>query len=178
MHHLGAHADAPFHYSAVGRDIASQPLETYFGPAQVVSVTRNAHSRIFPCDYESIPIVSPRVLFKTGSFPNPDNWNADFMGLSYETVQHLAKAGVILIGIDTPSVDLSDDPNLECHQALLKNKISVLEGLDLRHVEPGEYTLIAFPLRIRGAEASPVRAVLCPCETRRVEAISVIFGGL
>ncbi|MFZ4576536.1 MAG: cyclase family protein, partial [Phycisphaerales bacterium] len=68
--------------------------------------------------------------------------------------------GVITIGVDAPSVDLFSSKDLEAHNAILRHDISILEGLDLSKVEPGEYELIALPLKLIGFDGSPVRAVL------------------
>jgi arylformamidase len=100
------------------------------------------------------------VLFKTRSFPNPDRWTSDFASLSPELIEKLAGQGVRLVGIDTPSIDPAEDKALESHQAVLRNDMAILEGIVLDDVAEGEYQLVALPLRIAGADASPVRAVL------------------
>jgi len=157
--HLGAHADAPNHYVKGGQDIASRDLAYYYGPCQVIAVSLPRGARILP-EHLPGPIEAPRVLFHTSSFPDPDDWNADFNSLSPELVAHVKAAGGVLVGIDTPSVDPQDDEVLEAHQALARNDMANLEGLVLTDVPPGLYTLCAFPLRLEGADASPVRAVL------------------
>ncbi|HEY1860761.1 MAG TPA: hypothetical protein VGG61_10425, partial [Gemmataceae bacterium] len=101
-----------------------------------------------------------RVLFATGTFPDPERFNQDFAALSSELVLGLHEQGVKLIGIDTPSVDLFDSRELPSHQAFLRCDMAVLEGLVLRDVPVGLYELIALPLRLEGFDASPVRAVL------------------
>ncbi|NBW81674.1 hypothetical protein EBR21_07955, partial [bacterium] len=103
-----------------------------------------------------------RVLFRTNSFPDPEQWQDDFCSLSPELISDLAARGVMTVGIDTPSVDPHDSKDLESHQALLRHDVAVLEGLDLSKVPDGEYTLVALPLPLVGFEASPVRAVLLP----------------
>jgi arylformamidase len=105
-------------------------------------------------------IAVPRVLFRTGTFPDPEAWNEDFASLSPELVEHLHGRGVLLVGIDTPSVDPMQSKGLESHHALLRTGMRNLEGLVLEGVADGIYTLIALPLPLAGADASPVRAVL------------------
>jgi arylformamidase len=100
------------------------------------------------------------VLLRTGTFPDPDQWNEDFAALSPELVHALAAQGVRLVGIDTPSVDPMTSKALEAHNAVADHDMAVLEGVVLDAVPPGLYTLVALPLRIEGADASPVRAVL------------------
>lgn len=157
--HVGAHADAPSHYDAAGQGIHERPLSLYYGPCQVVEVGLPRNGRVFP-EHLSGAIEAPRVLFKTGSFPNPDVFNEDFNSLSPRLVEHLAGLGVRLVGIDTPSIDLFDDAELLSHKAVARHDMAVLEGLVLSHVAPGAYHLIALPLRMVGADASPVRAAL------------------
>ncbi|MCP4873655.1 MAG: hypothetical protein GY898_33630 [Proteobacteria bacterium] len=157
--HVGAHADAPNHYAADGVGIAARPLDLYFGRCQVIPVSVSRGSRITVSDVHA-SIDAPRVLFRTDSFPDPEQWNSDFVSLSAELVEHLAARGVRLVGIDTPSIDLFDDKVLESHQAVARNDLAVLEGIVLTGVDAGIYTLMAFPLKLEGADASPVRAVL------------------
>jgi arylformamidase len=157
--HLGAHADAPSHYVAGGADIASRDLSLYYGPCQVFEVDVPRGERVLP-KHLAGPINAPRVLIKTGSFPDPRVFNEDFNSLSPELVDAVHAAGGVLVGIDTPSVDPFADKVLETHQALARTNLANLEGLVLADVAPGLYTLVAFPLPLVGADASPVRAVL------------------
>lgn len=159
--HVGAHTDAPRHYRRGAPDIADRPLETYYGPCQVVHVEIGRGERILP-SHVSVPIRAERVLFRTGSFPDPNHWNEDFASLSPELVAWLHdEHGVVLVGLDTPSVDLMHDKAMLSHQAIADRDMAILEGVVLDHVTPGVYTLMAFPLPLVGFDASPVRAVLC-----------------
>jgi len=157
--HVGAHADAPSHYSSEGATIDQVPLAPYYGACQVMEISVEPGGRILPEDLPT-KIDAPRLLLKTGSFPDPEEFNADFASLSPELVDYLAEHGVRLVGIDTPSVDPFADQELLAHQALRRHAMANLEGLVLAAVTPGRYTLIALPLRIEGADASPVRAAL------------------
>ena len=105
---------------------------------------------------------SPRVLFKTSSFPDPNKWSNNFNSLSPELIQFLATKNVCLVGIDTPSIDPSDAKELSSHHCIYQNNMAILEGIILDSIQPGEYTLAAFPLKIENADASPVRAILMP----------------
>jgi arylformamidase len=158
--HVGAHADAPSHYVRDGVDIASRRLDYYIGRCVVLHIRVRRGERITPDHLNGKVVSAPRVLLRTGTFPDPRNWNNDFASLSPALVDDFYQHGVMLIGIDTPSVDAFDSKALEAHQAFARNDMGMLEGLVLDHVEEGEYELIAPPLRIRGADASPVRAVL------------------
>ncbi|HEX7190193.1 MAG TPA: arylformamidase [Thermoanaerobaculia bacterium] len=158
--HVGAHTDAASHYVPDGEDIASRSLDYYLGLCTVVHVEIGRGERVLPRHLAGKRIQAPRVLFRTGTFPDPRNWNDDFASLSPELVEALHDRGVILIGIDTPSVDPFDSKALEAHHALARNNMANLEGLVLDGVAERDYELIALPLRIAGGDASPVRAVL------------------
>ncbi|MFN7905896.1 MAG: cyclase family protein [Pseudobdellovibrionaceae bacterium] len=158
--HLGAHVDASNHYHPDGHGIAEADLGCYIGPCQVIQVRLPRNHRITVDRLEQREITAPKVLFRTDSFPDPDFWNSDFNSLSPELIDFLASKKVHLVGIDTPSVDPETSKALESHQALWKNKMSVLEGIVLTTVKEGIYQLVALPLKIKDADASPVRAVL------------------
>lgn len=157
--HLGAHADAPNHYLRGGAGIAGRPLELYYGPCEVVEVSVAAGARIRPEDLRR-PVKAERVLFKTGSFPDPGRFSEDFASLAPDLVDALHAGGTRLVGIDTPSVDPFADKRLASHRRVAAHDMAILEGLLLDHVAPGAYRLIALPLALDGADASPVRAVL------------------
>ncbi len=157
--HLGAHADAPSHYGLGAPSIEALDLLPYFGPCQVMRVAVARGERIHPRHLPG-PVTAPRLLLHTGTFPDPRSWNEDFASLSPELIEHLHTLGVVLVGIDTPSVDPFASKALESHQALLRTGLRNLEGLLLDGVPEGTYTLLALPLRLAGADASPVRAVL------------------
>lgn len=162
--HLGAHADSSSHYSPKGVGVEHRNIQDYIGNVQLIDLSNNSEviSRgyVLAEDIKNITIQTSRVLFKTGSFPDPYQWKDKFVSLSADLISHLSKKNVRLIGIDTPSVDKSDSKDLESHNALYKYNMSVLEGICLGAVPAGLYTLIALPLPLQGADASPVRAVL------------------
>lgn len=157
--HAGAHADAPSHYLAGAPAINQLDLTPYLGPCEVVQVALPAGARILPVHCPA-RFRTPRVLFRTNSYPDPERFSPDFNALSVELVHHLKAEGCLLVGIDTPSVDPFTSIALESHRALGACDLRVLEGLDLRQAAPGLYTLIALPLRIEGGDGSPVRAIL------------------
>lgn len=159
--HVGAHTDAPLHYHPEGKAMADVPLDAYYGPCDVVDVDV-ARGQRFGRDHLSRWPTAPRVLFRTGTFPDPEDWNRDFAAPEPELIDALAADGVLLVGFDTPSTDLMDSKGLPAHRRLHAHGMANLEGLVLAHVPAGQYTLSAFPLRIVGADASPVRAVLIP----------------
>ncbi len=157
--HLGAHADGPNHYGADAPAIDERSLDYYMGPCQVIRTEARRGSRI--CfDSGPVPTQASRVLFSTGTFPDPTQFNKDYAALDPALIEWLAGHGVKLVGIDTPSVDLFDSKDLPTHHAVLRHDMAILEGLLLENVRPGVYELIALPLKLVGFDGSPVRAVL------------------
>jgi arylformamidase len=157
--HLGAHADAPSHYGTEAPTIDTRNLDLYLGPCQVMHVVAQRGRRILP-EALPAPVSQPRLLLATGTYPDPEHFNADFAALSVELVDHLHGLGVCLVGIDTPSVDLFESKDLPAHHAFLRHDMAILEGIVLKDVPDGVYELIALPLPLVGFDASPVRAVL------------------
>lgn len=157
--HLGAHVDAPSHYGLDAPSIDQRSLDFYIGRCQVITIKAARRTRIGP-DAIGVPVTAERVLFHTGTFPDPAVFNEDFAALSPALVEALAHKGVKLIGIDTPSVDLFDTKDLAAHRMLLKHDMANLERIVLTGVPDGVYELIALPLKLVGFDASPVRAIL------------------
>ena len=157
--HVGAHADAPLHYAADAASAAEVDLDAYLGPCRVIHaigcgpLIRIAHLQHAAAD------LPPRVLVRCCEIAD-EVWNPDFTAYAPETVEWLAAQGVRLIGLDTPSVDPADSKTLDSHQQLARLNLRVLENLVLDAVPEGDYELIALPLKLAGACASPVRAVL------------------
>ena len=157
--HLGSHADAPLHMVAGAAAIDEVPLETWIGPCQVVEARVAARGRVRLEDLAEPPS-APRLLLRTGTSGSRERFDDSFAGLDPSLASELAARGVVLVGIDTPSVDPYDDHAYAAHRALVRAGVAWLEGLVLAHVPPGRYELSALPLRIEGGDGSPVRAVL------------------
>jgi len=177
--HLGAHADGPLHYSAAADalPIGAVSLDPFLGPCRVIHVLPVGASdavqsqpplRLITSDDlrhavaggpPLLPVLPPRVLVRTYA-RSPGVWDPHFAAFAPETIAWLASLGVTLVGIDTPSVDPADSKTLDSHQQLLRHDMRVLENLVLDDVPPGDYELIALPLKLTGADASPVRAIL------------------
>jgi len=157
--HLGAHADAPSHYAKDAATMEQCPLEPYVGPCQVIQVSAKRGGRIEFDDLQTA-IEAPRILIASGTFPDPAHFNEDFAALSPDLIDQLADLGVVLIGVDTPSIDLCHDESLTAHRRCLALEILIIEGLVLAEVPAGTYELIALPLKLAGFDGSPIRAIL------------------
>ena len=157
--HVGAHADAPLHYDPEGAPIGAVPLAPYLGPCRVIHaiacgpLVRPEHLA------HAVERLPPRVLVRTCTTA-PTAWSAEFSAFAPETIAWLASLGVRLVGIDSQSIDPADSKTLDSHHLLLKHDLRVLENLVLDDVPAGDYELIALPLKLTMADASPVRAVL------------------
>lgn len=158
--HCGTHADAPLHYDAAGLPVARLALEPFIGPCRVIDA-RGQGSLCAPHDIvKALDGAPPRILLRLVDGTDPRRWPEGFRALAAETVELLASRGVVLVGIDTPSVDPETSKTLDAHQACRRADMRILENLVLAHVEPGDYELIALPLKFENLDASPVRAVL------------------
>lgn len=157
--HIGAHTDAPCHYAKDGGGLESRDLNTYMGESQVIEVKLALSSPIEVKDIKR-PINSQRILFKTSSFKYGEKWDPSFNFFAPETIEWLAKQNVILVGIDTPSVDSASSKDMLAHKMIFKYDLAILEGIDLSKVSNGNYELLALPLPIKDVDATPVRAVL------------------
>jgi arylformamidase len=160
--HTGAHADAPMHVAAGPGDAASLPLDAYWGPCFVADATGVAAidagvaGRALAAAGEGCE----RILFRTQARPL-DRFPEAFPHFTATGAATLAaRRGLRLVGIDTFSVDAADSKDLPAHRALFGAGLVILEGLDLSRVEAGRYELVALPLALAGADASPVRAAL------------------
>lgn len=157
--HLGAHADAPLHYARDASPIGLVDLEPFLGPCRVIhAIDRGALIRPDHLAH-AVDHLPPRVLVRT-CVNAPTKWSAEFSAFAPETIVWLARLGVRLVGIDSQSVDPADSKTLDSHQQLFAHDMRVLENLVLNEIDAGDYELIALPLKLTGADASPVRAVL------------------
>jgi len=157
--HLGAHADAPSHFAVDAPSIAERPLDTYLGRCRLLRIDA-ARGECLQPDILPAHLDAERLLFATGTFPDPSRFSKDFAALSPALIRSCNERGVRLVGIDTPGVDLYGSDEHPAHVACFEHDIAILEGLRLEAVPEGLYELIALPLRLAGFEASPVRAVL------------------
>ena len=167
--HVGAHADAPLHYDPAGRAVGTLDLAPYLGHCRVIH-TIGVHPLIlWEHIAHAVQGLPPRVLVRTYARAPVDRWDASLAAFAPETVERLADAGVRLIGIDTASIDPADSKALASHQVIRRRDVRVLENLVLDAVPEGDYELIALPLKLTTADASPVRAVLRALPTRTSE---------
>lgn len=160
--HTGAHADAPMHYANGEASAGEVGLAPYLGPCRVIHCMDCGPLVLPEHIAHALHDLPPRVLLRTAHTAS-QSW-ASFTAIDPATLALLAINNVAdplqLIGIDTPSVDPSTSQDLPSHRQLLARGLRVLENLVLDDVPEGDYELIALPLKLTRADASPVRAVL------------------
>lgn len=157
--HNGTHADAPFHYDDQGATMEQLDLSRYIGPAVVVEL--EGRTLIERADLQAFDLQGvERLLVRTGSCPDPNRFHPDFTAFAPEAIEYLAEQGVHLIGTDAHSVDPAESKELPAHHACRRAGMLIIENLNLAAVPAGRYELIALPLKLVGADASPIRAVL------------------
>lgn len=158
--HAGTHADAPLHYHAEGVDSAESDLAPYIGECVVVDA-RHAIDALKVADLAWDELEgAKRVLFRTYDRVPRAEWDNRFSAIDHAVVERLGQQGAVLIGTDTPSLDPMTSKTMDAHHAVRRHDMRILEGLVLDHVTEGRYELVALPLSIAGADASPVRAIL------------------
>lgn len=161
--HAGTHIDMPSHFLKQGQNLDDLDLSVVIGNARVVSVPNEV--KVINDSYlKTISLAGvERVLFKTQNSSivqtDPRSFHENFVAMDASGARYLAETGCKLVGIDYMSVAVFEDPD-GGHLPLLEAGIVVLEGVNLENVEPGEYQLIALPLKLGGREGAPVRAVL------------------
>lgn len=162
--HTGTHLDAPLHFIEGGRTVEALDLEALIGPAQVVEIY--GRDAITAADLETAGIApnARRLLFKTDNsrrkLLSEARFHRDFVGVAPSGATWLVTHGIQLVGIDYLSVGPYGEANVETHRILLGAGVVLVETLRLEDVRPGDYTLVALPPKLAGAEGCPCRVVL------------------
>jgi len=158
--HVGAHADAPLHYDPQGVAVGALDLLPFLGRCRVIHAIDAGPLITIAHLQHALNDVPERLLVRTyRQFPR-QHFDTQLTGFDPACVQHLADLGVRLIGTDSASIDPAGSKQLPSHQSIRQRGLRVLENLLLDDVPEGDYELIALPLKLMSADASPVRAVL------------------
>jgi len=165
--HVGTHTDSPVHVCgdmSQATDMAGQlPLQPFVGPALVLDIApfpgviKVEDVETILADQKEFP---DRILFRTCHHIRFDQFEDAYPSFSVQLIDYLSQRGVVLVGIDAPSVDDINSKTLDVHHCLVDHKMCWLENLDLTNARHGNYFLVALPLKLMELEASPVRAVL------------------
>jgi arylformamidase len=162
--HSGTHIDAPMHFVAGGAPIDQVPLAPLIGRARVIDIA-DAVQAIDAGELNRHPWRgAQRIIFRTRSsrrgWMTSPTFHRDFAYVAPDAAQLMADAGMQLVGIDYISAEQFGAPAPRTHRILLGKGIPIVEGLALEGVAPGDYDLIVLPMKVRGHEGAPARAVL------------------
>lgn len=160
--HIGTHMDAPRHYLPNGAGIETMPIAAAIGRARVIEIADPEVIQTSELEPHHLA-KGERILFKTrnsGHCWKTDHFQKKYVSIAPETAHYLAARGIQTVGVDYLSVGGFESGGPETHRILLQAGIWIIEGLNLEHVEPGEYELFCLPLRIIGSDGAPARAVL------------------
>lgn len=163
--HTGTHVDPPSHFLEGGATVDQLPLEALVGPAVVADLT-SVVGHIGPTELDSLELEegTQRLLFKTANSRlwerPPASFPERYVGLSPEGARWVAQRGIRLVGTDFLSIEPPGGEGYPTHLALLGAGVVIVEGLDLRAVDPGHYRLVCLPLKLAGADGAPARVAL------------------
>ena len=157
--HIGTHADAPLHYDNAGVAIGAVALQAFIGPCRVIHALGCGPLVEWRHIAHAVQGLPPRVLVRTYA-QAPQQWDEHLSGMTTDAIARLADLGVQLIGIENASMDPAGSTALDSHMLVRARGLRILENLVLDAVPEGDYELIALPLKLTTADASPVRAVL------------------
>ncbi|HWQ19651.1 MAG TPA: cyclase family protein [Methanotrichaceae archaeon] len=165
--HAGTHIDAPAHFIENGMTIDLYPPSRFILKAAVIPI-KDSQS-IKPGEIQGLEMEKGEaILFQTrnskSGLSRSGRFCKDYVYLTEEASEICISSGASMVGIDYASIERYESKGDPVHHRLLENDVLILEGLDLGHVPPGRYNLYCLPLLIKGGEASPVRAILCPVE--------------
>jgi arylformamidase len=162
--HSGTHIDAPMHFIVDGAAIDHVDLERLIGAARVIDIPDSVQAidatELNKRDWKG----ARRVFFRTRStlrgWMDSVRFHRDFAYIAPDAAQLLADAGVVLVGVDYISAEQFGAPTPRTHQVLLGQGIPIVEGMDLRQVQAGDYDVIVLPIKVAGHEGAPARAIL------------------
>jgi len=160
--HTGTHVDPPYHFCEDGLPVDRLPMDCLVGECLVCSIEQSPVISVAELEAAEIPPGTERILFKTR---NSELWNklcfqTDYTYLDSEAAGWLIEQGIRLVGIDYLSIEKFGSQSCAAHLCLLGSGIVLVEGLDLRGVTAGMYTLVCLPLKIAGGDGGPARAIL------------------
>lgn len=161
--HSGTHLDFPAHFIPGEKRVDDYPIQRFILPAQVVHIKDKEAIR--PSELKNLDIrPGDALLFKTDNSISgrcvSGVFCESFVYMSPEAADFCVDKKLSLVGIDYVTIDGYVDKNFPTHLKLLGNDILILESINLKEVPPGRYTLFCPPLKVKGAEGSPARAIL------------------
>lgn len=163
--HTGTHVDLPSHILSAGRSLDMFSVDRFAGAGVAINF-RSIVGGIITVDalfpFRDLIRKSEFLLLCSGwsqHWGSPDYY-AGYPVLSTDAACWLTGFYLKGVGVDMISVDIPESDNFPVHRCLLQNGILIVENLicpPLLFSSP--FIFCCFPLKISGAEASPVRAV-------------------
>ena len=160
--HTGTHMDGLNHFIRDGKGVDEVPFDAVIGRARVIEIKDKMCLKPEHLRPHKIKR-GERILFKTRNSAHSwrtDAFDEDFVFISKEAAQHLVDCGIQTVGVDYLSVGGYRRDGVETHQILLGAGVWIIEGLNLSKVKPGKYDLLCLPLKVRGCDGAPARALL------------------
>jgi arylformamidase len=163
--HVGTHVDAPYHFLSEGAETVDQlPLDILHGRAYVLNLDNDIDfitSSVL--ENSGLPTRIKRLLIKTRNSNswarNEKQFNRNFVAVSEDGARFLIERGIKLVGVDYLSV--APFKNVApTHKILLSAGVIIVEGINLHNVPQGRYNFFCLPLKIKGADGAPARAIL------------------
>jgi arylformamidase len=155
--HSGTHIDAPSHYLESGVSVDQLSFASLMGWCRVIDLTER-EGKITASDLRGCLNGTDKILLKT-SFSGAVNFDEEYPALSKDAASLITKEGITCIGTDAPSIE-EFGGNGDIHREILSHGSVIIELLDLHEIREGDYWMIALPLRLRGLDGSPCRALL------------------
>ena len=159
--HSGTHVDAPRHFFDEGLSTEALPLEMLIGRTRVIEL--RTRGGITADDLRTLDLAEDvRVLIKTTNSRlwGDSTFHTDYVGITESAARYLVEHGIKVVGVDYLSVEVFKTPGAPAHHVLLGGGTIVIEGLNLRDVDPGVYEMYCLPLRIVRSDGAPARVVL------------------
>jgi arylformamidase len=159
--HTGTHIDAPYHFTRAGKTVDQLNMHDLIGEALVVQI--DADDKITAEALRDVDFRKyKRILFKTrnSELLKTEEFNKEYVALDYSAAELLVKNNVRVVGIDYLSIEKFETEEHKVHKLLTENEVIIIETVDLSEVEPGEYFMVALPLKLKGCDGAPARVVL------------------
>lgn len=164
--HTGTHVDSPLHHYAEGYGMEKLGLDTLVGRALVLDLT-HVNESIGPADLAPLDDAPDFdiLLTRTKNSTEKDLWDGqfieDYIYINPEGARAIVERGIKSVAVDCLTVEKFEAPGCPTHKILLKDgAVTIIEGVDLRQVQPGLYWFVCLPLKIIGSDGAPARALL------------------
>lgn len=161
--HSGTHLDVPFHFYNDGKTLDDFQVTDFIRRVHVIEIMDPDKITASEVDWS---LISPGegVLFKTRNsrdgLVRSGKFVPDFVYLSQDAAKKVNECKAALVGIDYITIEQFGVEHFHSHLEVLGQGVFVLEAINLEGISEGVYTLMCLPLKLSGADASPVRAIL------------------